>query len=323
MVLVVGCTLAEARVGTFAAVDRYIRGLLIYWSVPGTNWAVPIFPGGALVGLVLTANLVVAQVKRFEMSMRKLGLWIVHLGLILLFAGEFVTSLFQVETQLAIEEGQTLAFVESPRDVELAVAETTGANHGDVYAIPQSRLVPGKFVEVPGTPLFIRVKGFSAERGAALIEPFAGLKSYGTWFVSKATAAPQSLEHDGHTYALSLRSRRQSLPFAVTLEKFRHDTYPGTDIPKNFSSLVHISRPATGEERDVLISMNHPLRYAGKTFYQQSFGKDDTLSILQVVENPGWLLPYASCVLVAAGLLFHFGLSLRRSVARRHAFVEV
>ena len=47
--------------------------------------------------------------------------------------------------------------------------------------------------------------------------------------------------------------------------------------------------------------------------YQASFGKDDTLSVLQVVRNPGWTLPYLSCLMVAAGLLWHFGLSLRRS----------
>ena len=57
----------------------------------------------------------------------------------------------------------------------------------------------------------------------------------------------------------------------------------------------------------MLIYMNQPLRYDGKAFYQASFGKGDTLSILQVVENPGWLLPYISCVLVALGLLIHFG----------------
>ena len=64
---------------------------------------------------------------------------------------------------------------------------------------------------------------------------------------------------------------------------------------------------------------NQPLRYAGKAFYQASFGKNDTLSILQVVENPGWLLPYASCLLVAGGLLLHFALGLRRSAARQKA----
>ncbi|HVI93671.1 MAG TPA: hypothetical protein VM753_06680, partial [Anaeromyxobacter sp.] len=84
-----------------------------------------------------------------------------------------------------------------------------------------------------------------------------------------------------------------------------------------FSSLVRIVNPARHEDREVLIYMNQPLRYAGKTFYQASFGKNDTLSILDVVANPGWLIPYVSCVLVALGLVIHFAITLRRSARRR------
>ena len=65
-----------------------------------------------------------------------------------------------------------------------------------------------------------------------------------------------------------------------------------------------------------------PARYEGRTFYQASFGKNDTLSILQVVENPGWLLPYISCVLVTLGLLVHFGIAMRRSTKRRQGAQE-
>jgi hypothetical protein len=119
-----------------------------------------------------------------------------------------------------------------------------------------------------------------------------------------------------------MRPRRQYLPYSMTLKKFSHDVYEGTNIPKNFSSLVHLSNPAKGEARDVLIYMNQPLRYGGKAFYQASFGKNDTLSILQVVENPGWLLPYVSCVLVGLGLLVHFGIGLRRALGRRATAVE-
>ena len=357
MVLVVACTLAQVRLGAFGAVNAYIRSFFVYWNVPGTESAIPVFPGGGLVGLALTANLIAAQLKRLDLSFRKLGLWIVHLGLIVLFVGEFVTGFFQVETQLQIEEGKTVDFVESTRERELAIVDTTDADHDEVYAIPESLLVPDKYVEIPGTPLFLKVDAFyansvMARRGpsdppspatmgigtginvieaapvtgddqgdqkAAFVEPFAGPKSYGVWLVSDALGAPQSFIHEGRTYSLSLRRRREYLPFAMTLKRFQHDVYPGTDIPKNFSSLVHLSRPSTGEARDVLIYMNQPLRYAGKAFYQASFGKNDTLSILQVVENPGWLLPYASCLLVAGGLLLHFALGLRRSAARQKA----
>jgi hypothetical protein len=361
MVLVVACTLAQVNLGTYGAVNTYIRSFLVFWAVPGTRWSIPIFPGGGLVGAVLTLNLITAQVRRLEMSWRKLGLWVVHFGLIFLFVGEFVTSWFQVEMQLAIEEGQTLDYVESRRDMELVIADTTDPKHDDVYVVPESLLEPRKFIEVKGTPLFIRVKAFYenaqlAMRGpsdppplanmgvganvavrdlgpatnddepssrAVFVEPFAGPRSYGTWLVSNVLGAPQTFVHEGHTYALSYRHRREYLPYAVTLKKFSHDVYAGTDIPKNFSSLVHLSRPSTHEERDVLIYMNQPLRYDGKAFYQASFGKNDTLSILQVVENPGWLLPYVSCVLVAAGLVLHFAFGLRRSMRKQRVALEV
>jgi hypothetical protein len=72
--------------------------------------------------------------------------------------------------------------------------------------------------------------------------------------------------------------------------------------------------------RDVLIYMNHPLRYRGETFYQAGFQQDDSASILQVVHNPSFIAPYIACVIVAAGLLIQFGYHLvgfsrRRRVA--------
>jgi hypothetical protein len=361
MVLVVLCTLAQVHLGTLGAVNTYIRSFLVWWPVPGTDWSLAIFPGGALVGLVLAANLLAAQLRRLTLSWSKAGLWIVHAGLVLLVAGEFVTSAFQVETQLAIEQGQTLDFLESPRDLELAVIDTTDPKVDDVHGIAASLLARGGSITIPGTPISLVVKAFFpnsnltprapsdpaplADRGvgtgvsvqplppviaddrmnrtAAFVEPRAGGRSYGTWLVSNGLGAPQSFVHEGRTYQLVMRARREYLPYAVTLKEFRHDVYPGTDIPKNFSSLVHLSNPARGEERDVLIYMNQPLRYLGKTFYQASFGKGDTLSILQVVENPGWWLPYVSCVLVTLGLLVHFARSLRRRMQRGDVALEV
>jgi hypothetical protein len=356
MVLVVACTLAQVDLGTFGAVEVFMRSLLVYWQIPGSVWAIPIFPGGALVGLVLMVNLLAAMAFRLERSWKKAGLWVVHLGLVLFVAGEFVTSFFQVESQLAIEQGQTLNYIEG-RDQELVVVDVTDPRMDDVYAIPERALARGGNVAVPGTPLVLQVKGFwrnaalrnrgpadaptPVDRGvgaqvavtplapvsndndvnqpAAFVEPVAGGRSYGTWLVASALGAPQSFAHEGRTYQLLMRHRRQYLPYSVTLKKFSHDRYAGTDIPKNFSSLVHLNNPGTGESRDVLIYMNQPLRYDGKAFYQASFGKGDTLSILQVVENPGWLLPYVSCVLVALGLIFHFAISLRRAARRREA----
>jgi ResB-like family protein len=355
MVLVVACTLAQVRLGTLGAVNLYMRSWF-YWMDLGAL-RIPIFPGGALVGLVLVLNLVFAQFRRLELSWKKAGIWIVHAGLIILVVGEFVTGGFQVDARLAVEEGQTANYIEVPRELELALVDVTDPGFDDVYGVPEKTLGRGGTIAVPGTPLSVRVKQYQrnsllvaatpgepstgVDQGAgvgvairpvppettddrvdlssAVVEVVAGGKRLGTWLASNAVDQPQAFSFGGRTWQLGLRNRREYLPYTLTLKKFSHDVYPGTDIPKNFSSLVHLVDPTKGEDRDVLIYMNQPLRHGGKAFYQASFGKNDTLSILQVVENPGWLLPYVSTVLVTLGLLVHFAISLRRGVRRASA----
>lgn len=346
MALVAACTLAQVPLGTYGAVKVYMRSLFVYW--PLGSWNIPVFPGGGLVGLLLLVNLVASQFARLELSWPKSGLWAVHLGLILLFLGEFVTGLFQVETQMAIDEGATLNYSESARETELAVVDTTASGYDEVYSIPEPVLSRKKILSHLRLPFSLEIKRYypnsslrrlsenetalatagigtaiavSEEPPAAseeqrnqvstLIEIKDGERRLGTWLLSNALGAPQILSYQGRNFVLSLRAARHYLPFSLTLEKFRHDVYPGTDIPKNFSSLVRLVHPERGEDRDVLIYMNNPLRYGGKAFYQASFGKNDTMSVLQVVENPGWLLPYFSCALVALGLLLHFFMRLR------------
>jgi cytochrome c biogenesis protein ResB len=129
---------------------------------------------------------------------------------------------------------------------------------------------------------------------------------------------PQRFDYAGRSWKMALRFQRRYLPFSVKLLKFSHDVYPGTDIPRNFSSRLLLATPGGGE-REVLIYMNNPLRAAGLTFYQQSFANEDKTSILQVVHNPSWTLPYVACAAMTLGLLVQFGLHLVGFFRRRHA----
>ena len=289
MVLVVACTLAQVDLGTYGAVHRFMNCFVVWFHLPGVARKIPVFPGGATVGLVLVANLLAVAAKRLRFTWKHLGLWIVHGGLVLLFAGEFVAAAYQVEMRLPIEEGQTKNYLESPRDMELVIADVTDPKADDVFTIPEPLLARGGTISVSGTPLSIRVKDYhrnaklgmggagnsslatagigtqvsveplpdvtaddEMDQRAVFVEPLAGGHSYGTWLVSPALGAPQFFFHEGHKYTLSMRERRQYLPYSLTLKKFSHDIYLGTDIPKNFSSLVHLSNPGKGEERDVL-----------------------------------------------------------------------
>lgn len=141
-------------------------------------------------------------------------------------------------------------------------------------------------------------------------------ESLGTWLVSDALGAPQTFRCDGRTWSIALRPVRHYKPYSLTLVKFTHELYPGTQIPKNFSSAVVLADPERHSTRDALIYMNHPLRYRGETYYQSGFDDNDTTSILQVVRNPAVVAPYLGCVVVGIGLLVQFSLHLIRFLRR-------
>ncbi len=130
----------------------------------------------------------------------------------------------------------------------------------------------------------------------------------------------ESLEVAGKPYELALRFKRLYKPYSVELLKFSHDVYVGTNTPKNFSSQVKLVDTNQGVEREFKIWMNNPLRYGGDTLYQASFDPNNShASILQVVTNSGWMIPYVSCMLVATGMLAHFGAIFFRFAQRQKA----
>lgn len=153
----------------------------------------------------------------------------------------------------------------------------------------------------------------------AVLEASRDGESLGTWLVSNVFEErfpEQSFTLEGRRYDVGLRYRKTFLPFSLTLLQFNHDRYPGTNIPRNFSSRVRVEHAENGETQEVMIFMNNPLRYEGFTFYQASFAKQDTASMFQVVRNPGWLMPYIACTLVSIGLIYQFGWIVYRSIRR-------
>ena len=143
--------------------------------------------------------------------------------------------------------------------------------------------------------------------------------------IANLLVQPQILTVNGKQFTFTIRPTRVYHPFSLTLLKATHTVYPGTDIPKDFRSRVRIDNSQTGEKREVEISMNHPLRYGGYTYYQyqmdagqaaQMAGRTPT-SVLQVVHNPSWLTPYVGCGMVGLGLVIQFLYHLAGFVTKR------
>jgi hypothetical protein len=349
LLLVFFGTLAQVDLGLYKAQNEYFRSFFIFWGPKGASWKVPVFPGGYLIGGVLLINLFAAQFQRFVFTASKIGLWMVHVGLILLLLGQLLTDLLSRESTLHLREGEARNYSETEREAELAVSDVTDPAADRVVAITQGVLAREKSIRPGDLPFTVRVKQFFAnstvtDRAAeaaqppvatqgigpratvkelprvtemdrrdvpsAVVEIVTPQGSLGTWLVSEFMEQPQSFAFNNRTYKLAMRPRRHYKPYSIQLLNFQHDVYPGTDIPKNFSSRVLLQRPATGEKREVLIYMNNPLRYAGETYYQSGFDPDNHGTILQVVHNPSWLTPYFSCVLVGVGLVVQFAIHL-------------
>ena len=181
---------------------------------------------------------------------------------------------------------------------------------------PQATQGVGARLVAQPIPRATGVEGQSVDLPSAYVTLSQDGTNLGTWLVSLYLENPQPVTVAGKTYGIALRFKRDYKPYTMHLIDFKHDKFVGTDKPRNFSSLVRLVDPANNEDRQVLIWMNHPLRYAGETFYQSAFKPGDTGTILQVVRNPGWLLPYVSCTLVAIGMLVHFGTTLFNFVRR-------
>ena len=116
-------------------------------------------------------------------------------------------------------------------------------------------------------------------------------------------------------YGVSLRFQRSYRPYSLRLIDARGDKFAASMITKNFSSDVHLVDPTRNTNRSVHIWMNNPLRFAGETFYQSGFGslsQSKDYTILSVVTNTGWMIPYVACMIVAIGLVSHFHGTLAR-----------
>ena len=359
MVLIFAGTISQVHLGIWEAQQRYFQSLFVWWPAEGNGFKFPIFPGGHLIGAVLLVNLIAAHARRFRWTWRKFGIHLTHAGLIIMLAGGLFTDLFAVESNMRLTNGDTKNYSEDPRRMELAVIDTSNPEYDQVTAIPEAVLRRGGSIEHKSLPFRIAVwhyyqnsrlkmasEGDSslkpiANKGpgaqvivesvprstgvndrdvvSAAVEIFATEGSLGTWLVSDALGAPQTFSAGGRTWQLVMRPARYYKPYSVTLQKFTHEKYAGTEIPKNFASTVTLIDPERSVNRNVLIYMNHPLRYRGDTYYQAGFERDDRTTILQVVRNPSFLAPYVACIVVAAGLLVQFGYHLLGFARRQRA----
>ncbi|EMR02741.1 cytochrome c biogenesis protein [Cesiribacter andamanensis] len=106
-------------------------------------------------------------------------------------------------------------------------------------------------------------------------------------------------------YSLAYGPRQEYLPFALRLDAFELERYPGSQSPSSYASRVQV---VDGETTfPYRIFMNNVLDYRGYRFYQASYDTDEKGTILSVSQDrPGTYITYLAYSLLTIGMFFTF-----------------
>jgi cytochrome c-type biogenesis protein CcsB len=145
----------------------------------------------------------------------------------------------------------------------------------------------------------------------------------GIW-EGETTNAMQEGDRNGE-----LPGQVHKLPFAVKLDDFEVENYPGTMRPSQFRSRVHVTDLDTGRTFPAEIWMNHPLHHRGYSLFQSSYQQDRDPStgairreatILSVSKDPGQDVVFVGYAMLVFGMCVVLG--TRMAEARKRKELE-
>ena len=342
LVLLVVGTITQKWDGLYLAQQKYFSS----WFTWG------ILPGGRLAMTVMFINLTFKLIFNSPWRFSRIGTLITHSGMLLLLLGGFFTAYFSNEGSMPIPEGESSSYYQDYHELEFAVIDKSESDYDTVTVFNKAYVREGVVISHEAFPFSIRVKSFyrnvdlerrdpDATEGfhgvarrfkivpkelenefsrnmAGMILELQGLDdgADGDYLVFQFMQVPQTVRAGGKEYAVELRNKRYQLPFAIELIDFTKKTHPGTQTASHYSSLVNVVDQDL--KREVLISMNQPLRNLDYTFYQASFIEDgpDETTVLAVVQNAGRNFPYISSIIMCIGLLFHLILQVPKLLRR-------
>ncbi|MDR3346989.1 MAG: cytochrome c biogenesis protein ResB, partial [Helicobacteraceae bacterium] len=114
----------------------------------------------------------------------------------------------------------------------------------------------------------------------------------------------EEIELAGRSFTIAYGSEAIELPFALKLDKFALERYPGSQSPSSYESYVTLVDDDIVEKHRIY--MNNILKYKGYRFYQFSYDRDEQGTVLSVSKDPGIWLTYLGYFLLSIGFFAAF-----------------
>ncbi|MGJ8632496.1 MAG: cytochrome c biogenesis protein ResB [Luteolibacter sp.] len=362
-------TLEQVDSGLYPTLQKYFSWQAWYLIPELKGKKVPlVLPGGYWVCAVLLLNMTLGGIIRIRKGWRQAGNLISHFGIIFMLLGGGVAHHFSERGNMAVYEGETSDTAEDYQEYVVEVSEVKNGDEGEVRVIRGKHLTDlaagkSRVFDFEGYPFDLEISGYlpnteplselvsapsedqrvtdgyflmerrpdkEVERNVAgayaRVVYESGEKSP-PFIVSGLAYYPFTIRVDDRVFVVNMRKRLWPMPFRVELDKFTADFHPGTGRPAKFVS--DITRVENGQDSELTIRMNEPMRYEGLTFFQASYGPPDArpgdkmYSVFEVVKNPADKWPEYSLYVVAFGMLVtfltklggHLGASFRK---RKH-----
>ncbi|MGJ0358763.1 cytochrome c biogenesis protein CcsA [Aliarcobacter cryaerophilus] len=122
--------------------------------------------------------------------------------------------------------------------------------------------------------------------------------------LSGQLGVPRDLVFDKYTVTLEYGSKFIDLPFAIRLNEFQLERYPGSMAPSSYASEVTVIKD--DKTYDYRIFMNRTLNEGNFLFFQSSYFPDERGTVLSVNNDPGKWPTYLGYFLLTLGLFLNF-----------------
>lgn len=134
MLLLVLGTLWQAQYGLLKAQEMFYQSYVLLYPVGTSGLAIPL-PGSRLLMVILFVNLLLATIFRMKPQKRLVGVYIVHVGILVLLVGGFFTAYGSYEGYMELREGGASNFSTRYNEEEIVVARESELGVETVTAI--------------------------------------------------------------------------------------------------------------------------------------------------------------------------------------------
>ena len=301
-------------------------------SVFSSFWFLALMAGGAL-------NMLACTVKQWKTLKLRPGVFLSHLGIILMFVGGGVQGLFSVRGTLALEKGQTkgefagnkgtsvampfevllkdfnIRYWDQEKHIIHALKKCEDTGHSDDHLLESVEVEPGKDAHF---------KSVAADLTVLKFYPNFSIGDSGPVTVNEARENPALAVKlvDGKTGHKSQITSRKAKPAAgkpsylfanhpdfhgvqdVLGIRYIYEYNPGR--VKQFESRIAFLEGGV-EKFEKLINVNSPASYKGYRLYQSGYDpKNPNFSSIQISRDPSVMFIYAGFTVLMIGLTWAF-----------------